>query len=310
MTAPDLHPEDLLDRELAGALTDHERAHLDAHLAACATCRFERQARADFAALPMPSLAIDSLVTRALAGAPVASRPRRRPSKGLIAAAVMLVGAVSFGAIGLARPIAVFLGLEKPEAPAVTPSLPSKHLPAHQLVPKPEPVPEPEAVLVEPVQPPAVVVEAPKARAATKVPAVTAPPIVQVEAAPDPTAKDLFSEATRERSANRLWEAEQLYRTLTVRFPNSPEAVTAHAVLGRLLIDLGRPKEALTELDATLPALDAGVREDALAHRAVALEALGESQLAIAAWNELLREFPNSIHARRARQRVEALSGQ
>lgn len=45
----DLHPEDLLDKEANGELTDNERAMLDAHLSRCETCRFEREVRADFA---------------------------------------------------------------------------------------------------------------------------------------------------------------------------------------------------------------------------------------------------------------------
>jgi len=46
----DLHPEELNDKHSAGRLTHAERARLDAHLASCATCRFEQQVRRDFAA--------------------------------------------------------------------------------------------------------------------------------------------------------------------------------------------------------------------------------------------------------------------
>ncbi len=49
MSVIDLHPEELLEREAQGRLSASERDRLGAHLARCATCRFERQLRADFA---------------------------------------------------------------------------------------------------------------------------------------------------------------------------------------------------------------------------------------------------------------------
>lgn len=49
MKIVDLHPEELLDKDARGALSEDERALLDAHLARCETCRFERMVRADFA---------------------------------------------------------------------------------------------------------------------------------------------------------------------------------------------------------------------------------------------------------------------
>lgn len=302
MTAPDLHPEDLLDRDATGALSEHERAHLDAHLAVCVTCRFERQARLDFAALPVPSLAVDALVTRALAGTATHAAPaRRRFSPGVIAVAVTLVGAVSFGAMGLARPIAVFLGI----APAVEPAVPLKsptRQPPPRLEPRVEP-PSPPPLEVHPTPPvPAPVPIKPRTKVVTT---VIETPVVP--SAP-PSAAELFRAATSARTEGRVAEAEALYRQLTVQFPGSAEAVTAHAVLGRLLIDLGRPTEALRELEATLSAVDAGMREDALAHRALAFDALHDVVRARAAWQLLLREFPTSIHARRAKERLEDLT--
>ena len=49
MSVVDLHPENLLDKEIRGELDDAERQRLEAHLAQCATCRLERELRADFA---------------------------------------------------------------------------------------------------------------------------------------------------------------------------------------------------------------------------------------------------------------------
>jgi anti-sigma factor RsiW len=45
MRCPELHPEDLIDKELADRLSVPERSRLDAHVAACPVCRLERGAR-------------------------------------------------------------------------------------------------------------------------------------------------------------------------------------------------------------------------------------------------------------------------
>ncbi len=50
MSVSELHPEELLDKDARGTLSDAERTLLDAHLARCGTCRFERTSRLDFAA--------------------------------------------------------------------------------------------------------------------------------------------------------------------------------------------------------------------------------------------------------------------
>jgi hypothetical protein len=48
MTSTDLHPEDLLDREMRGDISPEERERLLAHMRQCAVCRLERLARDDF----------------------------------------------------------------------------------------------------------------------------------------------------------------------------------------------------------------------------------------------------------------------
>jgi TolA-binding protein len=309
MTAPDLHPEDLLDRAAAGTLSPEERSRLDAHLAVCPACRFEHQARADFAALPGGGAAVDDLVTRALAGLPTTTvRPVSRPRVpvGLVAAIVALVGFGSFAALRLAPPLAAMLGLSRPAPAPPEPSRRQQPPPSTVAAPLVlPPVPTPEAtppVALQPEEPrparrpPA---PAPAARAAHETPGVSAAEPI--------TARSLFREATAARTAGDRPTAERLYREVATRFPSSPEATVAHAVLGRLLIDLGRPAEGLLELEATLDGGPSALREDALANRAQALDALGDDG-ARAAWEQLLREFPTSIHARRARERLEAPS--
>ena len=73
MNVIDVHPDDLFDRELAGTLTEEERARLDAHVAKCEACQLERQLRADFRAeeelhLDGPSDHPDDLFDLELAG--------------------------------------------------------------------------------------------------------------------------------------------------------------------------------------------------------------------------------------------------
>lgn len=306
MNAPDLHPEELLDLAAAGGLSEVEQSRLDAHLAACPACRFELKARADFAALPLPAMAVDELVTRALAGMPSASvappAARRRVSPGLLAAAVMLVGAASFGAINFGRPIAIYLGLVKaqPVAPSEAPVLPA---------PRP-------ATRVKPLEAPAPIEVAPAVEPAPIVPVAPAQPVIHRPSPPpapapvavEPTASELFKTATAARSEGRLMDAEASYRTLTATFPSSPEAAVAHAVMGRLLLDLGRAAEALPELEAALASANPSLREDALANRALALEAVGATVKASESWRTLLSEFPASVHAKRAKERLEALN--
>ncbi|MDP3233573.1 MAG: zf-HC2 domain-containing protein [Myxococcales bacterium] len=303
MTAPDLHPEELLDGAAAGVLSTEERARLDLHLSACPACRFELQARADFAAMPLPSMAVDELVTRALAGMPsasVAPARRRRFSPAMAFVAVLTVGAVSFAAAGLARPIAVLLGIAAPEVISQPVPAPSPR------VQKPQPtVPVIEEELVAPPPPPLVEVPVVQPRVVVEERKLTPPP---PPPAPAITAAELFRLATAARTEGRRTDAEQTYRELTNRFPSSPEANVSHAVMGRLLLDLNRPSDALVELDAALASRDGSLREDALANRALALDSLNDVVAARAAWELLLTEFPASIHARRAKERLEVLN--
>jgi anti-sigma factor RsiW len=69
MTAPQIHPEDLLDRARQGFLGTDERRLLEKHLARCSACRFELSlAPALYAELDFGP-GDDALVARATDGA-------------------------------------------------------------------------------------------------------------------------------------------------------------------------------------------------------------------------------------------------
>ena len=112
MKAFDVHPEELLDREPRGVLTDEQRALLDAHLAHCESCRLERLLRADFAAearcadeADMQSFVLGALQraasVEAAASAPAAAHgggTRRRVSAVLLVACIVLMAAGALAA--------------------------------------------------------------------------------------------------------------------------------------------------------------------------------------------------------------------
>ena len=78
------------------------------------------------------------------------------------------------------------------------------------------------------------------------------------------------------------------------------------ALAGQLLLERGRPKEALAQFDRHQK-VGGDVGEEALAGRADALEQLGRTADAIAAWKSLLERYPGSIYAERARARLARL---
>jgi TolA-binding protein len=147
-----------------------------------------------------------------------------------------------------------------------------------------------------------------------------APPSAPAEArSPEPSratalpatrsAAELFSEANRARRAGDMAQAARGYRELTQRYPGSAEALVARVSVGRLLLDrLGNARGALAEFDVYLNnASHRALREEALIGRAVALGRLGRRSEERAAWRTLLRVFPSSTHATRARARLDEL---
>ena len=128
-------------------------------------------------------------------------------------------------------------------------------------------------------------------------------------AGPESTAKDLFASANDARRNGNTSEAVLLYRELARRFQGTREEVTSRVALGRLLLDrLGDPAGALPLFDSYLAGNPNGtLAEEAQAGRALCFKNLGRSLEEREAWRQLLLRFPNSVHAARARARIDSL---
>ncbi len=222
----------------------------------------------------------EALLERAIAGAleraplPI---PARRPRWPLIlVAAALLVGAAA----------AARLVRTPPPAPSTTAAQAPEPTPAAAVV-APTPAPEPEPEPASSVEPPGK-------------PAPSAAPAA-------PSAAELFARANAARRAKRDAEAVRLYRELQQRYPESREAQASRVTLGQLLLDRTDAKEALGEFDGYLSKSGGPVSEEALVGRARALDKLGKRAEARAAWQELLKRYPGSVHATEARTRLGAL---
>jgi TolA-binding protein len=129
-------------------------------------------------------------------------------------------------------------------------------------------------------------------------------PAKVVAAVPVESPSSVFTRAARLRREGDRGAALRAFDELAQRFPVSTEARRSYALVGRMLLDAGRARDALSAYDAYLKAGDVALREDALAGRARALALLGHDDAARAGYDALLREFPHTAYAKWAeRQR-------
>jgi TolA-binding protein len=329
MSAPELHADDLLDKEARGELTAAERARLDHHVAMCSVCRFERQVRDDF------RLEFETMgqADRRLANGSGARRGRRtsRARWLLLAAAAMLVTGAAAAEFETIRHTILQLPLvSRPVATA--PAEPAAHdtrtvakgiAPTAPETPAPVEAPAPIAPAEAPAPPIAAPADVPaptvasRPAAARPAPPPAATPTIEaseepvppapVAAPPADTEATLFAAANDARQRGAYAEAIRSYRELTQRFPQSREATTAHLILGKLLLDRGDPSSALDQFDVYLASGAMTLGEEAMVGRAQALERLGRSTEEAAAWTALLDGYPQSVHAARARTRLASL---
>lgn len=326
MSRIDLHPEDLIDREALGELTPREEQHLEEHRSHCVACVLEDELHADFELELEQDEEDDEVLERVLDRVIPTQRTRRaqRPQPLLrvaVAAAVMLI---SVGAAGAAWQVYVAWTENPPES---TPPISSngetaEPEPQRRETPRPRSMtpPTPQTTIPEEAgdAPSPVVEEAPGPESSVEIPvgrpdsSSILPPTPRSESwetPSDPTATEIFRRANRARGEGRVHEAARLYRQLSREHQGTREEIASRVSLARLLLDrLGDPQGALSLFDSYLAVSSTGnMAQEARVGRALCLGRLGRPDEETRAWRELLRHHPRSVHATRARDRLELL---
>jgi hypothetical protein len=343
VTPMDLHPEDLIEREMCGDLSPVERERLDTHAQQCAACKLERLARADFRRdAEGPEAEVDVQRLLAAVSGPlamreasrVASRPRMRHVRFLlVAAAVISVTGLAAAARWSGTRALVVASVPAP--PPITAVATVAGAPRHHVARAPEaaaastseqttldplataPVASPLVAAVAPVVPvglvgalraaPRTATLLPVAHAAVEPassPMPVTPAVAAVPVEAAPDAPTIFRRANAAREMGDHSRAGELYRRLLDDFATSPEARASLPMFGRMLLDDGNASGALRRFDDALRVGTGALREDVMLGRSLALQHLGRPDDEARAWSALLDAYPSSVHAERARRRL------
>ena len=338
MTHPELHPDDLVDKEARGTLTAQEQERLEQHRNACAPCRFESAVRLDFRAeleasgriaVPFPPLTRRS---RTRSGVMRARRKMPATRRWLVLAAAALLLASTAAAARWSYGTHWFMGVRRgtEHEPGSTPrARPTAAAMIQAPFERQDREESPSSAVsaspaMAPTPPPAMgsgsarssmssVSVVSSARPAERVHiARTSPPPQPSASQPTVAAMSaaaMFEGAREARERGAYDDAVHGYQELTLNYPQSEEAITSHAILGRLLLDRGLPQQALVHFDVYLASGRPLLDEEARVGRAAALTRLNRASDEAEAWAELLASHPNSVHAPRARRRIAELAG-
>jgi len=290
---------ELLGQSRRGALTDAGRLALDAHLAACASCRLARDVLADFDQVDVVDIR-DGARARALVDAARAAKSgstararavgHRRLRAAAAAAALIICGGSASAAVWWWRhPVTA-----APEA-AARPAVPAHTDAPTRAVSRAVSVPAVPPAPADAPPPPSAL---PRHRVAARAPI----------AADAPSAGALLAEAGRARGEGHRERAAALYRRLQREFPGTPEALVSAVPLGRLLLDGGAARPALAAFDGYLRDVPRGpLVAEALYGKGRALESLGDRDEERRTWERLLSDQAGSAYAPHAQRRLAAL---
>jgi hypothetical protein len=336
MTLTDLHPDELLRRASGDRILPAERADLDAHLERCPACALELAVRADAATAAIPSEADHALAARVVERV-IASRTSANAPfvghawRGRAARAALIALMLTSTAVG-ASVIAVRLHDRRSapdvrEAPPALPeATPARRTHNNRAIALPDPAPSPTVGVGEDVDhadgprtsglgpragsgsAPEVRGPRPEARLPPTAPSQP-PPLGATSSPDDATGAVVLARAEAARAARRFTDATRLYEDLAQRFKGSREEIVARVLHGQLLLDeMHDAPAALAWFESYLASEPAGsLAEEARLGRAQALRARGARDEERAAWEDLLRKHPASVHAAAARARLAAL---
>ena len=280
------HPEDALDRALTGELSEVEQHALEQHLAACRACEAHlalARARQE-ACVPQPwgsrlnALAVDYALAHFGRGrwSTLFFLPARRRWLLATAGILLAVGSVASAAWwqrqgAVPAPVLSHATAARPAARKAAPTRPAVALAELPSFLRPELMDE------RPSLP-----RAPRAQ---------------------PSAASLFLQASTLRDRNRVDESIAVFRKLQQLFPKTRESRISFAVAGRMLLDRGRPAQALVQFDQHL-AYGGEASQEALAGRATALGQMGRLSAERESWQRLLDSYPGTVYASEARERL------
>jgi TolA-binding protein len=133
------------------------------------------------------------------------------------------------------------------------------------------------------------------------------PALIEKGSDPKPDVASLFAQANFARRTHDSTQASALYQRVIREFPGSGEAQASAMALGSMALTAGDANVALQQFDAYLAAAPRGaLAPDAWWGRSRALSALGRATEAQQSESELVRRFPDSPYATRARSQLGA----